>query len=172
VSSEPPGAASKPSGDGNAIIRAAYITLAGVVLAAVIGAAVTIYSNGHSNKGAADLQHSPSVTPSASSAPTATATPPVGKTWTEYTFSQSKTFADFVNAGDPLGPSLTPEEAVKVSCRVKGFAVNDGDRWWYRLAQSPWDGRFYATTDVFYNTPTPKGNPRNGIWFDKRVPVC
>ena len=172
MSSQLPKESSKQSADGNATIRAAYIALAGVVLAAVIGGAVTIYSTRHSNNSTADPQHSLSVTPSASSAPSATANPPTGKTWTEYTFTQSKTFADFVNAGDPLGASLTPEEAVKVSCRVKGFAVTDGDRWWYRLAQPPWDGRFYATTDVFYNTPTPKGNPLNGISFDKRVPVC
>lgn len=111
-------------------------------------------------------------TSSASSAPSASASPSASRTWKETTFSQSDTFADFMNAGDPLGASLKPKQAVWVSCRVKGFAVTDGDRWWYRLAQSPWNDRYYASTDNFYNTPTPTGNPINGVVFDKRVPVC
>lgn len=111
-------------------------------------------------------------TSSASSAPSASVSPSADKTWAETTFSQSKTFADFVNAGDPLGAPLTAEQTVSVSCRARGFKVTDGDRWWYRLAQSPWDNRYYATTDVFYNTPTATGNPINGVVFDKRVRVC
>lgn len=111
-------------------------------------------------------------TPTAGSAPSTSTSSSAGGTWTETTFSQSKTFADYVNAGDPLGAPLKPQQAVRVSCRVEGFAVADGDRWWYRLAQSPWNNRYYASTDNFYNTPTPTGNPINGVVFDKRVRVC
>ena len=107
-----------------------------------------------------------------SGAPSASTSSSAGRTWTETTYSQSKTFADYVNAGDPLGAPLRPQQAVKVSCRVEGFAVADGDRWWYRLAQSPWNNRYYASTDNFYNTPKPTGNPINGVVFDKRVRVC
>lgn len=162
----------KSSGEGTAIIRAAYIGLIGVVLAAAIGGVATYYSTRGSNTSISGPQHSPSITPSASSSPATSASSPPRKTWTETTFTQSKTFADYVNAGDPLGAPLSPREAVQVSCRVKGFAVADGDPWWYRLVQPPWNGRYYATTDVFYNTPTPTGNPINGVVFDKRVPVC
>jgi hypothetical protein len=119
----------------------------------------------------ADASAVPSAS-TASSPPSASAGSSAGKTWTETTFSQSQTFADYVNAGDPLGAPLNPQQAVTVSCRVKGFAVADGDPWWYRLAQPPWNNRYYATTDVFYNTPTATGNPINGVAFDKRVPVC
>lgn len=84
--------------------------------------------------------------PTARSAPSLTpaalASSPVGETWNETTFSQSETFADYVNAGDPTGEPLRPQQAVKVSCRVKGSAVSDGDPWWYRLASPPWNGRY------------------------------
>jgi hypothetical protein len=152
-------------------IRVAWIGAAAVVVAALITGAFTFLA-GHSSNSGGGAQGSPSVTRSASSAPSSPASYPTGKTWTETTFSQSKTFAHYKNAGDPTGASLQAHQAVRVSCRVKGFAVADGDRWWYRLAQPPWNGRYYATTDVFYNTPTPTGNPINGISFDKRVPVC
>jgi hypothetical protein len=109
---------------------------------------------------------------SASVASSASASPYTGKTWKETTFSNADTFADFVNAGDPQGASLKPQQAVYVSCRVKGFVVHDGDGWWYRLARSPWNNRYYASTDNFYNTPSPTPNPINGVVFDKRVPVC
>lgn len=95
-----------------------------------------------------------------------------GRTWTETAFTQSKTFADFVNAGYPLGAMLNPGQAVQVSCRVRGFVVNDGDPWWYRLTSPPWDGHYYATSDVFYNTPDASGNPINGVVVDTRVRVC
>jgi hypothetical protein len=163
---------SKSTGEGSAVIRAAYIGLAGVVLAAVIAGAVTIYTSRSSNNGTPGPQGSTPVTPSASSTPSASASSSTGKTWTETTISRSQTFADYVNAGDPLGASLSLRQAVKVSCRIKGLAVADGDSWWYRLAQPPWNGRYYATTDDFYNTPTPTANPINGVVFDKRVPVC
>jgi hypothetical protein len=93
-------------------------------------------------------------------------------TWKETAFTQSRTFGDFVNAGYPLGPTLNPGQAVQVSCRVRGFVVKDGDPWWYRLASPPWDGLYYATSDVFYNTPDASGNPINGVVVDTRVRVC
>jgi hypothetical protein len=114
----------------------------------------------------------PSTTAAPSEAASSAAAQQPAKTWTETTFSDSETFADFVNAGYPLGAPLSSGEAVQVSCRVRGFVVQDKDPWWYRLASPPWDGRYYATSDVFYNTPTPTGNPINGIYVDKRVRLC
>ena len=63
-------------------------------------------------------------------------------------------------------------QAVQVSCRVRGFVVKGGDPWWYRLASPPWNGHYYATSDVFYNTPNTSGSPINGVTVDTRVPVC
>lgn len=117
--------------------------------------------------------HSPSPGRSAPSrtAPGAVSSAP-SRTWIETPFTESKTFADFVNAGYPLGAILHPGQAVQVSCRVRGFVVEDGDPWWYRLASPPWDGHYYATSDVFYNTRDTSGNPINGIVVDTRVRLC
>jgi hypothetical protein len=162
------------------VILAAWIGAAAVVLAAAIGGAATLRSNGGS-PGASKLSSPSPASPArgastnaTSATPTApvTTTSPSGPTWTETTFSGSETFADFVNAGEPLGRSLAPAQGVQVSCRVKGFKVQDGDNWWYRLAASPWDGKYYASSDNFYNTPKPTGNPVNGVFYDERVPVC
>ena len=67
-------------------------------------------------------------------------------TWTETTGTPAHTWADPVQltgAGTPLGP----RQSVQVLCRVKGYVVQDGDPWWYRLASSPWNGRYYAGLD-------------------------
>jgi hypothetical protein len=166
-----------------ATLRAAYINSTGVVLATVIGAIIAAsvavsLAVGSSSSSHSSAHGSPTASRSANAAaPTRTgsgtaAAPAVGRTWTETTFSQSKTFADYVNAGYPLGAPLGARQAVKVSCRVRGFTVQDGDPWWYRLASPPWNGQYYATSDVFYNTPNASGNPINGVIVDKRVPVC
>jgi hypothetical protein len=165
-----------------ATLRAAYINSTGAVVAAVIGAviaaSVVVYlAVGSSSASQSSANGTPTATRSANTAPThtvssATVAPAVGPTWTETAFSQSKTFADYVNAGYPLGAPLSPGQPVKVSCRVRGFVVQDGDPWWYRLASPPWNGHYYATSDVFYNTPNTSGNPINGVVVDKRVPVC
>lgn len=113
-----------------------------------------------------------SSTSSPASTPPTSASASAGKTWTETTFSGSKTFANFVDAGNPQGVALSPGQAVQVFCRVEGFAVADGDKWWYRIAPSPWNGRYYASADNFYNTPKPTGKPDNGVIVDKRVSLC
>jgi hypothetical protein len=90
----------------------------------------------------------------------------------ETTYTQSKTFADYVNARGPFGADLTANQHVQVACRVQGFAVVDGDTWWYRLASAPWNGHYYASSVVFYITSSTAGNPINGIVVDLQVPLC
>jgi len=80
-----------------------------------------------------------------------------GSTWTETTGTPAHTWADPVQltgAGTPLGP----RQSVQVLCRVKGYIVQDGDPWWYRLASTPWNGRYYATSDAFYNNGATSGS--------------
>lgn len=152
--------------------------MAGTVAAAVIGAAVAVYlAVGSSSASRPSAHGSPLATHPATAAPPGTAsssaaTQGAKRTWTETAFTRSKTFADYINAGYPLGAPLNPQQAVKVSCRIRGFIVQDGDPWWYRLASPPWNDRYYATSDVFYNTPNTSGNPINGVVVDKRVRVC
>jgi hypothetical protein len=92
-------------------------------------------------------------------------------TWTETTGTPAHTWADPVQltgAGTPLGP----RQSVQVLCRVKGYVVEDGDPWWYRLASSPWNGRYYATSDAFYNNGATSGPVDNGVVVDEQVPIC
>lgn len=154
-------------------IRAAWIGGACAVLAAVIAVVLPIYlAHGTSSTSHANGQSPPPGISASSQKSSDAPTPTFGPTWTETAYSQAKTFADFVNAGYPLGASLSPGQAVQVSCRVRGFKVKDGDTWWYRLASSPWNGHYYATSDVFYNTPDTSGNPINGIVVDTQVKLC
>jgi transcriptional regulator with XRE-family HTH domain len=92
-------------------------------------------------------------------------------TWTETTGTPAHTWADplqLTGAGTPLGP----RQSVQVLCRVKGYVVEDGDPWWYRLASSPWNGRYYATSDAFYNNGSVSGPVDNGVVVDEQVPLC
>jgi hypothetical protein len=92
-------------------------------------------------------------------------------TWTETTGTPAHTWADPVQltgAGTPLGP----RQSVQVLCVVKGYIVQDGDPWWYRLASSPWDGRYYATSDAFYNNGATSGSVDDGVVVDDQVPLC
>jgi hypothetical protein len=92
-------------------------------------------------------------------------------TWTETTGTPAHTWADPVQltgAGTPLGP----RQSVQVLCRVRGYVVQDGDPWWYRLASSPWNGRYYATSDAFYNDGATSGPVDDGVVVDEQVPIC
>jgi len=154
-------------------IRAAIIGAAGLVIAALVGLIPPVLSASSSRpQGQTPVTASHSSPSNSRTSPATRRDSRSLRTWTETAYTASKTFADFVSAGGPFGASLSARQAVQVSCRVKGFKVADGDRWWYRLASSPWNGQYYATTDNFWNTPRPIGNPINGIAFDKRVPVC
>jgi hypothetical protein len=61
---------------------------------------------------------------------------------------------------------------VRIACRVRGFRVQDGDVWWYRLAAKPWSGHFYATADAFYNNGRTSGSLIGSKLVDLRIPVC
>jgi transcriptional regulator with XRE-family HTH domain len=92
-------------------------------------------------------------------------------TWTETTGTPAHTWANPVQltgAGTPLGP----RQSVQVLCRVRGYVVEDGDPWWYRLASEPWNSRYYATSDAFYNNGATSGSVDTGVVVDEQVPVC
>jgi hypothetical protein len=55
---------------------------------------------------------------------------------------------------------------------MRGFAVQDGDVWWYRLADAPWSGSYYATADAFYNNGRTSGSLIGSRLVDLRIPVC
>jgi hypothetical protein len=165
---------SKSSDKGDGTISAAWITGICAVVAAVIGAVALIVTTSGSSASHASGQSMPLHTqPTPAGSPsTATAVPASSPTWTEKTFTSTQTFSNFVSAGGPFGVPLTSGQSVQVACRVKGFKVQDGDVWWYRLSAPPWDGNYYVSTDNFWNTPDTSGSPINGISFDPKVKTC
>lgn len=63
----------------------------------------------------------------------------------------ANTWTNYTDAAGAQGPSIATGIAVEVACRVSGFAVADGNTWWYRIASAPWSGRYYVSADAFYN---------------------
>ena len=74
---------------------------------------------------------------------------------------------DHVDLDDSL---KRPAEAA--SDKVQGFAVADGDTWWYRIASSPWNGAYYASADAFYNNGRTSGSLHGTPFVDNAVPNC
>jgi len=82
------------------------------------------------------------------------------------------TWTDYSNAGGNEGPSIPDNTTVQIACRVTGFAVEDGNTWWYRIASSPWEGNYYASADAFYNNGSTSGSLKGTPFVDESVPVC
>jgi hypothetical protein len=82
------------------------------------------------------------------------------------------TWSDYSDAGGTAGPSIAGNDTVGVTCRVTGFAVSDGDTWWYQIATSPWNNTYYASADAFYNNGQTSGTLKNTPFYDPNVPVC
>jgi hypothetical protein len=61
---------------------------------------------------------------------------------------------------------------VQIACRVQGFRVADGNTWWYRIAQPPWNNAFYVSADAFYNNGSTSGSLVGTPWLDPAVPTC
>jgi hypothetical protein len=70
-------------------------------------------------------------------------------TFLETTGAYTQTFADYSTSGGPSNYPIGKDEAVRVSCRIRGLDVRDRNPWWYRIASSPWDNRFYASADAY-----------------------
>ena len=70
------------------------------------------------------------------------------------------------------GPRIPALATVQVSCRVDDPSIPSvsPDGWWYRIASPPWDNRYYAAANTFFN-----GDPLNGPYShntDFHLPVC
>jgi len=103
---------------------------------------------------------------------TATATAASGATRVEVPGGLAHAWTDYTTGQGKAGPSLRPSVDVRVSCRIRGLKVDDGNVWWYRLASAPWSNHFYATADAFYNNGHRSGPLRRTPFFDPKVPVC
>jgi surface antigen len=83
------------------------------------------------------------------------------------------TWTNYSDAGGTEGPSIPDNSTVQITCKVAGFAVEDGNTWWYRIASSPWNGGYYASADAFYNEPGRTSGTLMGTPFvDPNVPNC
>jgi surface antigen len=104
---------------------------------------------------------------------TTTAPPPVkGETYPETAGSEVHTWMEYSDGGGAEGAPIRAGQTVRVSCKVEGLKVEDGDVWWYRLAESPWDGAYYASADPFYNDGAMSGTLVGTPSVDPRVPNC
>jgi surface antigen len=122
-------------------------------------------------RGAAPAAISPPLSAPHASEPPTTA-PPIATTFAETTGGSAHTWTDYRSAGGVEGVQLPANYTVAVTCRVVGFQVEDGDAWWYRIASSPWNDRYYATADAFYNDGSTAGPLIGTPLFDPNVPLC
>jgi hypothetical protein len=105
-------------------------------------------------------------------APSAQSSAPPSATYSETVGGPAHTWTDYSDAGGTEGKTIPAFQTVQVTCRVQGFAVADGDTWWYRIASSPWDDTFYASADAFYNNGQTLGTLLGTPPVDPKVPVC
>jgi hypothetical protein len=96
-------------------------------------------------------------------------------TWAETVGSQTggaDTWTNYTNAGGTKGPHIGAGQTVLISCKLSGFAVADGNPWWYRIASSPWNDAFYVSADAFYNNGQTTGSLSGTPLYDPAVVNC
>jgi surface antigen len=112
-------------------------------------------------------------TPAPAPAPTPTPAPaPAPATVPEISGGVVNTWSNYTNAGGTHGPSVPRNATVQIACKLQGFKVADGNTWWYRIAQDPWNGQFYASADAFFNNGMTTGSLKGTPWVDPAVPDC
>lgn len=139
----------------------------GLIVAAIVAAPGAIW-------GGAVLMNDDGPTPpttTASSSPPPDSPGP-GQTFPETTGGETNTWTDYSNAGGERGEVIASQTTVAVRCRVDGFAVEDGNTWWYRIASEPWNDEFYASADAFYNNGERSGGLDGTPFVDEDVPLC
>jgi len=128
----------------------------------------------------------PAPTPTPTNAPPATSAPaptpnapspspapsPAATGIPETTGGVTHTWTNYTNAGGVEGPTIPAFTTVLIACRLPGFAVQNGNTWWYRIAQSPWSSQYYASADAFYNNGQTSGDLRGTPYVDMAVPSC
>jgi surface antigen len=121
----------------------------------------------------------PAPTPSPTPAPSPTPNPaPSPAPAPPPTYSETSgpgpvhTWTNYSNAGGTEGPSIPDNSTVQIACKLTGFAVEDGNTWWYRIASSPWNGSYYASADAFYNNGETSGSLKGTPFDDPSVPNC
>lgn len=97
---------------------------------------------------------------------------PAPGVYAETVGGDTHTWTDYTDAGGTEGATIPAYTTVNVSCRIQGFAVQDGNTWWYRIASSPWSDSFYASADAFYNNGETSGPLTGTPFYDPNVRIC
>ncbi len=105
--------------------------------------------------------------------------PPIGvptaalaTTVTETTGGVTHTWTNYSNAGGSEGPTIPSRDAVQVTCKLTGFKVANGNTWWYQIGSDPWNNKYYASADAFYNNGATAGSLQGTPFVDNAVPDC
>jgi murein DD-endopeptidase MepM/ murein hydrolase activator NlpD len=114
----------------------------------------------------------PSATPQPGPTPTPDPTPAPPPTYAETVGGNANTWTNYSNAGGSQGPTIPSNNTVQIACKVTGFRVADGNTWWYRVAQSPWNNQYYVSADAFYNNGQTSGSLHGTPFVDGNVPNC
>jgi surface antigen len=110
--------------------------------------------------------------PGAPPLPPAPPPPPAPQTWAETTGGVAHTWTNYTNAGGTQGPSIGANQTVQIACKLHGFAVADGNTWWYRIVSAPWNAAFYVSADAFYNNGATSGSLHGTPFVDPAVSDC
>ena len=100
------------------------------------------------------------------------APPPPPQTWAETAGGVAHTWTNYQNAGGYQGQSVAQYQTIQIACKITGFVVADGNPWWYRIAQTPWNNTYYVSADAFYNNGATSGSLLGTPWVDPAVPNC
>ena len=92
--------------------------------------------------------------------------------YSETTGGVSHTWTDYHDAGGTEGPSIADNQTVQIACKVTGFAVADGNTWWYQIHSSPWSDTYFVSADAFYNDGATSGGLIGTPFVDPAVPDC
>ena len=90
----------------------------------------------------------------------------------ETTGGVTHTWTNYTNAGGQEGQSIPTDTTVQVTCKLTGFAVADGNTWWYQIGSGPWNGNYYASADAFFNDGETSGSLHGTPFVDPNVPTC
>jgi hypothetical protein len=98
--------------------------------------------------------------------------PAAAGTYPETTGGDAHTWTNYANAGGYEGPTIPGHTTVQVTCALHGFAVANGNDWWYQIGSDPWNNKYYVSADAFYNNGQTSGSLVGTPYVDSNVPVC
>ena len=97
---------------------------------------------------------------------------PSPPTFAETTGGISHTWTNWTNAGGTEGPTIASHQTVQIACRLKRFRLQNGNDWWYRIAESPWNSNYYVSADAFFNGASTSGPIQGTPYVDPGVALC